>query len=212
MSCSSIRPGCDVNLAEQPPLPANITTINDQSSSILHHSTSSALPSAASSSTIDILNPHHQPLEISPEIHAIDPQLSDPEQVRTESLLQNVDLSVLSGKKSKKKKKKIIHVSVIPIGSQFLSPWLSYLGMTEYESKHQRSALSYLLHIPPSLTPLRLHDEIVAYTNFVSPTPTEVQARRLIVSAVQAAVDKILTRATVSVFGSVASDLCLPNE
>lgn len=138
------------------------------------------------------------PSAISTEIQPSDPPQSlhtDPERARTESLLQNIDLSVLSGKKNKKKKKKSIQVSVIPPGSQFLFPWLSNLGMTEYESKHQR-----------------LHDEIVAYACFVSPAPAEVQARRLIVSAIQAAVTKILKHATVSVFGSVATDLCLPND
>lgn len=58
---------------------------------------------------------------------------------RTDSLLESVDLGVLQTKKRRKKKPA---VSVIPADAEYLQPWLSNLGMTEYESKQQRLAFT----------------------------------------------------------------------
>lgn len=57
----------------------------------------------------------------------------------------------------------------------------------------------------------RLHDEIVAYTGFVSATPYEVQARGLVLHALEATAKHVFGIASVSLFGSVATDIHLPD-
>jgi hypothetical protein len=110
---------------------------------------------------MEISNPHHIHVPDSASCPAPVPLASSsslasaPEPETTDSLLQSVDLSILYGKKKKKKKKRVA-VSVIPPGDDLLAPWLSDLGMTEYESKHQRLALS-LSRRPSSLLPRQSH-------------------------------------------------------
>ncbi|CAL1694798.1 unnamed protein product [Somion occarium] len=75
-----------------------------------------------------------------------------------------------------------------------LTPWLDNLGTTEYESKEQR-----------------LHDEIVAFVTYVTPTPSERAARELVVATVREIIRRRFPRSEVSIIGSVAHDLYLPN-
>ncbi|CDO74406.1 hypothetical protein BN946_scf184867.g4 [Trametes cinnabarina] len=73
-------------------------------------------------------------------------------------------------------------------------PWVEKLGTTEYESKEQR-----------------LHDEIVAFYEYISPTPDERHARAMVIAQVAEVVKRRLPKATVDPFGSVAQDLYLPD-
>ncbi|KAK7695252.1 hypothetical protein QCA50_002442 [Cerrena zonata] len=77
---------------------------------------------------------------------------------------------------------------------RLLKPWLDHLGTTEYDYKEQR-----------------LHDEIVAFTAWVKPTSYERTARELVVSKIRELIHVKFPYAEVSLFGSVAQDLSLPN-
>lgn len=66
--------------------------------------------------------------------------VSDRDTARTKYLLQNVDLAVLQKKRRRRKPP----VSVIPDDAEYTQPWLSNLGMTEYESKQQRWEFFYI--------------------------------------------------------------------
>lgn len=57
----------------------------------------------------------------------------------------------------------------------------------------------------------RLHDEIVAFYEYVSPTPDERHARAMVIAQVAEVVKRRLPKASVDPFGSVAQDLYLPD-
>ncbi|OSD00930.1 Nucleotidyltransferase, partial [Trametes coccinea BRFM310] len=77
----------------------------------------------------------------------------------------------------------------------YTTPWVAKLGTTAYESKEQS----------------RLHDEIVAFYEYVSPTPDERHARAMVIAQVAEVVKRRLPKASVDPFGSVAQDLYLPD-
>ncbi|KAI0652626.1 hypothetical protein C8Q79DRAFT_111882 [Trametes meyenii] len=76
----------------------------------------------------------------------------------------------------------------------YITPWVDTLGTTEYESREQR-----------------LHDEIVAFLEYIAPTPDERHARAVVIAEVAEVVKRRLPKATVDTFGSVAQDLYLPD-
>ncbi|KAH9932423.1 Nucleotidyltransferase [Amylocystis lapponica] len=76
----------------------------------------------------------------------------------------------------------------------WLTPWTTTLGMTQYESKEQR-----------------LHDEIVAYVSYITPTTQEHHARKEVVARVEDVVKRRFSDATVTTFGSMAHDLYFPD-
>ncbi|KAI0354735.1 Nucleotidyltransferase [Trametes cingulata] len=57
----------------------------------------------------------------------------------------------------------------------------------------------------------RLHDEIVAFFEFMTPTPEERHARAMVIAQVADVVKRRLPTAAVDTFGSVAQDLYLPD-
>ncbi|KAI0326768.1 Nucleotidyltransferase [Cubamyces sp. BRFM 1775] len=74
------------------------------------------------------------------------------------------------------------------------TPWLEKLGTTVYESKEKR-----------------LHDEIVAFFEYMTPTADERHARAMVIAQVAEVVKRRLPKAAVDTFGSVAQDLYLPD-
>ncbi|KAI0673903.1 hypothetical protein C8Q78DRAFT_1019773 [Trametes maxima] len=76
----------------------------------------------------------------------------------------------------------------------YSTPWIDTLGTTEYENKEHR-----------------LHDEIVAFFEYMTPTPDERHARAVVIAQVAEVVKRRLPKATVDTFGSVAQDLYLPD-
>ncbi|KAG8846400.1 hypothetical protein FRB91_000859 [Serendipita sp. 411] len=54
------------------------------------------------------------------------------------------------------------------------------------------------------------HDEVEAFTRYISPTPAENELRRLIVKEIEIYARKIWSDATANAFGSVATGLYLP--
>ena len=68
--------------------------------------------------------------------------------------------------------------------------------------------ISMLLEV---LTPLRLHDEISHFFTYVSPRSFERQMRDDLIRRVQAAFGRHIPNAIVQAFGSVATNLYLPN-
>ncbi|PIL31252.1 hypothetical protein GSI_05950 [Ganoderma sinense ZZ0214-1] len=74
------------------------------------------------------------------------------------------------------------------------APWLERLGTTSYESKEQR-----------------LHDEIVAFYQYISPSPEEAHVRAMVIKLVSDAVQRRFPQGTVDTFGSVAQNLYLPD-
>jgi non-canonical poly(A) RNA polymerase PAPD5/7 len=60
----------------------------------------------------------------------------------------------------------------------------------------------------------RLHDEIVAYMSYITPTPQERTARQEVISCLEKLIKARLpqSKPRVEVFGSVAQDLCLPER
>ncbi|KAI0713180.1 hypothetical protein C8T65DRAFT_645797 [Cerioporus squamosus] len=85
-----------------------------------------------------------------------------------------------------------IHVAVEAEG--WSAPWLGTLGTTSYESKQQR-----------------LHDEIVAFFNYISPTPNETHARGMVIAQISEVATRRFRGASVETFGSVAQNLYLPD-
>ncbi|RPD64718.1 Nucleotidyltransferase [Lentinus tigrinus ALCF2SS1-7] len=85
-----------------------------------------------------------------------------------------------------------VHVGVEAEG--WSAPWLEELGTTSYESKQQR-----------------LHDEIVAFFNYISPTPNETHARGMVIAQVSEVARRRFRDASVETFGSVAQNLYLPD-
>ncbi|EPS99442.1 hypothetical protein FOMPIDRAFT_1124500 [Fomitopsis schrenkii] len=73
-------------------------------------------------------------------------------------------------------------------------PWIESLGMTEYESKEQR-----------------LHDEIVAYNAYISPTIQEIHARLQVIARIAEVVRRRYPYCTLETFGSTAQNLYLPD-
>ncbi|KAH9885462.1 hypothetical protein C8Q73DRAFT_717944 [Cubamyces lactineus] len=76
----------------------------------------------------------------------------------------------------------------------YSTPWLEKMGTTVYESKEQR-----------------LHDEIVAFFEYMTPTADERHARAMVIAQVAEVVKRRLPKAAVDTFGSVAQDLYLPD-
>ncbi|KAI0658403.1 hypothetical protein C8Q70DRAFT_878002, partial [Cubamyces menziesii] len=76
----------------------------------------------------------------------------------------------------------------------YSTPWIETLGTAVYESKEQR-----------------LHDEIVAFFEYMTPTADERHARAMVIAQVAEVVKRRLPKATVDTFGSVAQDLYLPD-
>ncbi|TBU62421.1 hypothetical protein BD310DRAFT_871139 [Dichomitus squalens] len=74
------------------------------------------------------------------------------------------------------------------------TPWIDGLGTTSYESKEQR-----------------LHDEIVAFFQYISPTPEEAHARAMVIAKVSSLVTRRFPQGAVDTFGSVAQNLYLPD-
>ena len=57
----------------------------------------------------------------------------------------------------------------------------------------------------------RLHDEIVAFMSYVQPTAQEETTRRQVYNFVKETIKRRFKDSEVSLFGSVAHDLCLPD-
>ena len=57
----------------------------------------------------------------------------------------------------------------------------------------------------------RLHDEIVAFFEYMTPTADERHARAMVIAQVAEVVKRRLPKAAVDTFGSVAQDLYLPD-
>ncbi|KAI0756184.1 Nucleotidyltransferase [Daedaleopsis nitida] len=57
----------------------------------------------------------------------------------------------------------------------------------------------------------RLHDEIVAFFNYISPTPDERHVRAMVIAHISDAVCRRFAKSTVDTFGSVAQNLYLPD-
>ncbi|KAM5539924.1 hypothetical protein V8D89_006427 [Ganoderma adspersum] len=74
------------------------------------------------------------------------------------------------------------------------APWLERLGTTSYDSKEQR-----------------LHDEIVAFYQYISPSPEEAHVRAMVIKLVSDSVQRRFPQGTVDTFGSVAQNLYLPD-
>lgn len=79
------------------------------------------------------------------------------------------------------------------MNEEFVWPWVDLLGMTEYESKEQR-----------------LHDEIVAYASYISPTAQEQRARKLVMARVGELVRRRFPNSTLTPFGSITNQTYLP--
>lgn len=58
--------------------------------------------------------------------------------------------------------------------------------------------------------PSRLHDEIMAFVDFMTPSAQETRARELVMSTVKEIIQVQFKNCTVSAFGSVAYGLSLP--
>ncbi len=60
---------------------------------------------------------------------------------------------------------------------------------------------------------VRLHDEIVAFFNYISPTPDECHARAMVVAKITDVVRMRFNylKASVDIFGSFAQNLYLPD-
>ncbi|KIM82309.1 hypothetical protein PILCRDRAFT_8117 [Piloderma croceum F 1598] len=81
------------------------------------------------------------------------------------------------------------------IDSEYLyTPWIDAMKVKGDESKNQR-----------------LHDEIVAYMAYVQPTSQEETTRRQVYDFIKKTVKGRFHRSEMSLFGSVAHDLCLPD-
>ncbi|KAF7965378.1 hypothetical protein HWV62_44087 [Athelia sp. TMB] len=79
--------------------------------------------------------------------------------------------------------------------SEYLfAPWSEGLASEECGNKTQR-----------------LHDEIVAYTEYVTPTAQEKDTRTKVFEHIKSAIKTRFPRSEVHLFGSVAHDLCLPD-
>ena len=57
----------------------------------------------------------------------------------------------------------------------------------------------------------RLHDEIVAFYQYISPTPEEAHVRAMVIKLVSDAVQRRFPQGAVDTFGSVAQNLYLPD-
>ncbi len=57
----------------------------------------------------------------------------------------------------------------------------------------------------------RLHDEIVAFYQYISPSPEEAHVRAMVIKLVSDAVHRRFPQGTVDTFGSVAQNLYLPD-
>ena len=57
----------------------------------------------------------------------------------------------------------------------------------------------------------RLHDEIVAFFNYMTPTPDERHARAMVIAQVSEVARRRFPKGTVDTFGSVAQNLYLPD-
>lgn len=73
------------------------------------------------------------------------------------------------------------------------TPWMDALPMTKYENKEQR-----------------LHDEIVAFIQYVQPTSEETSAREKVVKRLTDLIQRRFADCEVKIFGSVAQGLSLP--
>ncbi len=58
----------------------------------------------------------------------------------------------------------------------------------------------------------RLHDEVVAFVDFMEPTDQERRARELVIARVSDLVKRRFPTCTVTLFGSVAQNLTLPDR
>ncbi len=105
-----------------------------------------------------------------------------------------------------------LHVAVGAEG--WGAPWLETLGTTSYESKQQRCVLLSLTvwdGLPDEAAAGRLHDEIVAFFNYISPTPDETHARGMVIAQINEIATRRFRGASVETFGSVAQNLYLPD-
>ena len=97
------------------------------------------------------------------------------------------------------------------------TPWLDGLGSTAYESKEQRYAVRLACASERGTRPMgcllrdRLHDEIVAFYSYMTPTPDERHARAMVISQVSDVVRRRFPKSSVDTFGSVAQNLYLPD-
>ena len=95
------------------------------------------------------------------------------------------------------------------------APWLETLATTTYESKQQRCvSLRWMFMVgrrPTSGVLSRLHDEIVAFFNYISPTPNETHARGMVIAQIGEVSRRRFRGANVETFGSVAQNLYLPD-
>ena len=94
------------------------------------------------------------------------------------------------------------------------TPWIDKLPMTEYENKEQRcdapSSLQKLADLLFGACKRRLHDEIVAFIQYVQPTPEETSAREKVVKRLTELIQRRFWNCEVKIFGSVAQGLSLP--
>jgi non-canonical poly(A) RNA polymerase PAPD5/7 len=101
------------------------------------------------------------------------------------------------------------------IDSEYLyTPWVDSMKVKGDETKEQRWVLTTLsIVILETLKNFarRLHDEIVAYMTYVQPTTQEETTRGQVYDFVEKTVKGRFNRGEVSLFGSVAHDLCLPD-
>ena len=97
------------------------------------------------------------------------------------------------------------------------TPWLESLGSTAYESKEQRYAVRLAYASERGTRPMgcslrdRLHDEIIAFYSYMTPTPDERHARAMVISQVSDVVRRRFPKSSVDTFGSVAQNLYLPD-
>ncbi|KAI8981329.1 hypothetical protein BD414DRAFT_97463 [Trametes punicea] len=93
----------------------------------------------------------------------------------------------------------------------YSTPWVAKLGTTVYESREQRYAVLSSMAWVCMTSASRLHDEIVAFFEYMSPTPDERHTRAMVIAQVAEVVKRRLPKAAVDTFGSVAQDLYLPD-
>ncbi|KAJ7083322.1 hypothetical protein B0H15DRAFT_850579 [Mycena belliarum] len=92
-----------------------------------------------------------------------------------------------------REKRKRSPAPVAPEDQPILTPWLSLLPNTS-----------------PTSTDQRLHQEIVAYVEYVQPTPQERTARQKLLDAIRKALLRRFPDGELKLFGSAATGLCLP--
>lgn len=93
------------------------------------------------------------------------------------------------------------------------TPWIDLIRVQGDETKEQRRVWApspLVAYFDQSFTP-RLHDEIAAYVAYIQPTQQERDTRKQVYEFVESTIKKRFSHSEVSLFGSVAFDLCLPD-